>query len=259
MEIRDWLELARIQLRREEGQTMTEYGVLLALIAVIVIVLCRCHSSSVRTLQAFFTTVSRPGSRACTSGGPPPPWGPAALPTAMPARRQPKAAAQRTTRRHEHTAAIFSTSASPNGQTMAEYGFCSPDLRSCRLVTFRRSATAINAFYHGASRRSEAIVERPADYSAAKTARRSPSSRCPADARRAPARDHPVRDRLQQLLDDHRRSAHRRTQGSRQPLHRRQRRRRRRRRPRTRRSSSNHTALKVTVTSHQLERRRAAT
>ena len=37
MEIRDWLELARIELRREEGQTMTEYGVLLALIAVIVI------------------------------------------------------------------------------------------------------------------------------------------------------------------------------------------------------------------------------
>jgi pilus assembly protein Flp/PilA len=37
MEIRDWLELARIQLRREEGQTMTEYGVLLALIAVGVI------------------------------------------------------------------------------------------------------------------------------------------------------------------------------------------------------------------------------
>ena len=37
MEIRDWLDLARIQLRREEGQTMTEYGVLLALIAVIVI------------------------------------------------------------------------------------------------------------------------------------------------------------------------------------------------------------------------------
>jgi pilus assembly protein Flp/PilA len=38
MELRDWLELARIELRREEGQTMTEYGVLLALIAVIVIV-----------------------------------------------------------------------------------------------------------------------------------------------------------------------------------------------------------------------------
>ena len=38
MEIRDWLELARIELRREEGQTMTEYGVLLALIAVVVIV-----------------------------------------------------------------------------------------------------------------------------------------------------------------------------------------------------------------------------
>ena len=38
MELRDWLELARIELRREEGQTMTEYGVLLALIAVVVIV-----------------------------------------------------------------------------------------------------------------------------------------------------------------------------------------------------------------------------
>ena len=37
MEIRDWLELARIQLRREEGQTMTEYAVLVALIAVFVI------------------------------------------------------------------------------------------------------------------------------------------------------------------------------------------------------------------------------
>ena len=30
--------LIRIQLRREEGQTMTEYGVLLALIAVVAIV-----------------------------------------------------------------------------------------------------------------------------------------------------------------------------------------------------------------------------
>jgi pilus assembly protein Flp/PilA len=37
MELRDWIELARIELRREEGQTMTEYGVLLALIAVGVI------------------------------------------------------------------------------------------------------------------------------------------------------------------------------------------------------------------------------
>ena len=37
MELRDWLELSRIELRREEGQTMTEYGILLALIAVVVI------------------------------------------------------------------------------------------------------------------------------------------------------------------------------------------------------------------------------
>jgi pilus assembly protein Flp/PilA len=38
MELREWYELVRIQLRREEGQTMTEYGVLLALLAVGVIV-----------------------------------------------------------------------------------------------------------------------------------------------------------------------------------------------------------------------------
>jgi pilus assembly protein Flp/PilA len=37
MELRDWIELAKIELRKEEGQTMTEYGVLLALIAVGVI------------------------------------------------------------------------------------------------------------------------------------------------------------------------------------------------------------------------------
>lgn len=37
MELRHWFELARIELRREDGQTMTEYGVLLALIAVVVI------------------------------------------------------------------------------------------------------------------------------------------------------------------------------------------------------------------------------
>jgi pilus assembly protein Flp/PilA len=37
MELRDWYELVRIQLRRDEGQTMTEYGVLLALLAVGVI------------------------------------------------------------------------------------------------------------------------------------------------------------------------------------------------------------------------------
>jgi pilus assembly protein Flp/PilA len=37
MELRDWLALAKIELRREDGQTMTEYGVLLALIAIVVI------------------------------------------------------------------------------------------------------------------------------------------------------------------------------------------------------------------------------
>ena len=37
MNLSDWLGLARIELHREDGQTMTEYGVLLALIAIVVI------------------------------------------------------------------------------------------------------------------------------------------------------------------------------------------------------------------------------
>ena len=37
MSIRGWLDVAEIKLRREDGQTMTEYGVLLALIAIVVI------------------------------------------------------------------------------------------------------------------------------------------------------------------------------------------------------------------------------
>jgi pilus assembly protein Flp/PilA len=38
MTLRNWLQLFNIRLRKEEGQTMTEYGILLALIAVVVIV-----------------------------------------------------------------------------------------------------------------------------------------------------------------------------------------------------------------------------
>jgi Flp pilus assembly pilin Flp len=34
MKIRDWIELFRIQLHREDGQTMAEYGVVLAVITV---------------------------------------------------------------------------------------------------------------------------------------------------------------------------------------------------------------------------------
>jgi pilus assembly protein Flp/PilA len=37
MKLRDWFELIRIQLGREEGQTMAEYGLLVALIAVVAI------------------------------------------------------------------------------------------------------------------------------------------------------------------------------------------------------------------------------
>lgn len=37
MKLRDWFELVRIQLHREEGQTMAEYGVVLAVITLTVI------------------------------------------------------------------------------------------------------------------------------------------------------------------------------------------------------------------------------
>jgi Flp pilus assembly pilin Flp len=39
MKLRDWFELVRIQLKREDGQTMAEYGLLLALIALASIVI----------------------------------------------------------------------------------------------------------------------------------------------------------------------------------------------------------------------------
>ena len=34
MKLRDWIELIRIEIAREEGQTMAEYGVVLAVITV---------------------------------------------------------------------------------------------------------------------------------------------------------------------------------------------------------------------------------
>lgn len=37
MELRNWFELVRIHLGREEGQTMAEYGLLIALIAILLI------------------------------------------------------------------------------------------------------------------------------------------------------------------------------------------------------------------------------
>ena len=49
MELRNWFELVRIQLRREEGQTMTEYGVLLALIAVGVIAVLLVLGPQIKT------------------------------------------------------------------------------------------------------------------------------------------------------------------------------------------------------------------
>jgi pilus assembly protein Flp/PilA len=56
MELRDWLELAQIELRREEGQTMTEYAVLLALIAVVVITALLLLGPKIASIFTYITS-----------------------------------------------------------------------------------------------------------------------------------------------------------------------------------------------------------
>lgn len=55
MKLRDWFELVRIQLHREEGQTMAEYGLLIAFIAIIALVGVKLVGTG---LQGFFTTLA---------------------------------------------------------------------------------------------------------------------------------------------------------------------------------------------------------
>ncbi len=55
MELRDWFELVRIQLKREEGQTMAEYGLLIALVAIAVIVAVTLLGTN---LSAAFNSVA---------------------------------------------------------------------------------------------------------------------------------------------------------------------------------------------------------
>ena len=52
MKLRDWFELVRIQLQREEGQTMAEYGLLIAFIAIVALVGVGLLGTSLNT---FFT------------------------------------------------------------------------------------------------------------------------------------------------------------------------------------------------------------
>jgi pilus assembly protein Flp/PilA len=49
MKLRDWFELLRIELKREEGQTMAEYGLLIALIAVVCIAVIGTVGTSIQT------------------------------------------------------------------------------------------------------------------------------------------------------------------------------------------------------------------
>ena len=55
MKLRDWYELIRIQLQREEGQTMAEYGLLIALVAIVVIGAITLLGTN---LSAAFNTVA---------------------------------------------------------------------------------------------------------------------------------------------------------------------------------------------------------
>lgn len=55
MKLRDWFELVRIQLQREEGQTMAEYGLLIAFIAIIALVGVTALGGG---LNGFFNTLS---------------------------------------------------------------------------------------------------------------------------------------------------------------------------------------------------------
>jgi pilus assembly protein Flp/PilA len=55
MRLRDWYELVRIQLKREEGQTMAEYGLLIAFIAVVALVGITLLGTS---LKDFFTSLA---------------------------------------------------------------------------------------------------------------------------------------------------------------------------------------------------------
>jgi pilus assembly protein Flp/PilA len=55
MKLRDWFELVRIQLKREEGQTMAEYGLLIAFIAIVALVGVTVLGTS---LSTFFNTLA---------------------------------------------------------------------------------------------------------------------------------------------------------------------------------------------------------
>jgi pilus assembly protein Flp/PilA len=55
MKLRDWYELVRIQLKRDEGQTMAEYGLLIAFIAVVALVGITLLGTSLKT---FFTSLA---------------------------------------------------------------------------------------------------------------------------------------------------------------------------------------------------------
>jgi pilus assembly protein Flp/PilA len=55
MKLRHWFELVRIQLAREEGQTMAEYGLLIAFIAIVALVGITVLGSS---LSDFFNSLA---------------------------------------------------------------------------------------------------------------------------------------------------------------------------------------------------------
>ena len=55
MKLRNWFQLLRIQLGREEGQTMAEYGLLIAFIAIVALIGVTLLGTN---LKLFFNTVA---------------------------------------------------------------------------------------------------------------------------------------------------------------------------------------------------------
>jgi Flp pilus assembly pilin Flp len=67
MTIRDWLQYVRIQLTREEGQTMAEYGVVLAVITLGVIVAIGALALAISGKLGDVTGLLKNGAPAATT------------------------------------------------------------------------------------------------------------------------------------------------------------------------------------------------
>ena len=56
MKLRDWFELVRVQLKRDEGQTMAEYGLLVAGIALVAVLAFPIFGTAIGDLFRSFVS-----------------------------------------------------------------------------------------------------------------------------------------------------------------------------------------------------------